>query len=460
MKLPVCCVFWLLAIAKAASAGEPSCTYHDTLFDIGLAKVLNSTQFDALALADIRQTFGGFYEVNVRLHSGTLYGLRNLRRAVRNCIMAEDNGVHVVLQVEGGPVHVNYRGYLTSTFKDARISVDVVIHHLDMALYAREPFPTNLELKVFALENSRARVRVSNLGSSSFIFDIARRLSQESLEREVSSTVGPVLHKMSHQFLGMVELYAKNGTKIGDVMQPRPEPEFEPSFLVNIIASQLRNQDLGPEIFVPVLWQNTSALGIFDLCARRVILDAGLDPMIISDAPDATFGEQTLHISNVSVEGLANVHRGGDNFVKIEQCGLVARVALTFEKVKVQINGSKYWMPVQVDVDIQAFELFLNVTETNKTLHIEAYTLNFPVPVKWEAKVLTPFIGGAISNFGGLSDRSLSDEETKQLENMSRDYVERALVKVQKFITDPAGYMPWEDSIIDAYRRYNPEGSR
>lgn len=453
-------VCWLLAIARTASAEEPSCAYHDTLFDIGLAKVLNSTQFDALALADIRQTFGGFYEVDVRLHSGTLYGLRNLRRAVRNCILAEDNGVHVVLQVEGGPVHVSYRGSLRSTFKDARISVDVVINHLDMALYAREPFPSRLQVKVFALENSRARVRVNNLGSSSFIFDIARRLSQGSLEHEISQTVGPVLHKMTHQFFGMVELYAKNGTKIGDIMQPLPEPEFEPSFLVNIIASRLRNQDLGPEIFVPVLWENTSALGVFDLCARRVILGAGLDPLIITDAPEATFGEQTIQISNVSVEGLANVRRGGDNFVKIEQCGLVARAALTFENVKVQINGTKFWMPVMVDVDIEAFEVFLNVTETNKTLHIESYTLNFPVPVKWEAKVLTPLIGRAISNFGGLSDRSLSDEETKQLEDMSRDYVERALVKVQKFITDPAAYMPWEDSVVDAFRRYNPEERR
>ncbi|XP_077552734.1 uncharacterized protein LOC144167290 [Haemaphysalis longicornis] len=396
MELAACLLRWLLATATVASAEVTSCKHHDTLFDIGLAKVLNSTQFSALAVDEIWETFGGFYKAHVWLHSGALYGLRNLRRAVRNHISAEDNGVHVVLQVEGGPVHVTYQGRVRSALQSPRIMVDVYISHLDIALYAMEPFPARLQLKIFSSRNSRARVSVDTLGSSSLIFDIGRRLSQKSLEREVSNTVGPVLLNMSNQFLGMVELYAKNGTKIGDVMKPRLEPEFESSFLVNIIESRFRHQDLGPEIFEPVVWENTSALGIFHLCARRVILGAGLDPLIIADVPDATFGEQVLQISNVSVEGLANVRRGGDNFDKIEQCGLVALVALTFEKVKVQINGTKFWMPITVDVDIEAFEVLLNVTENNKTLSIDSYVLNFPVPVKWEAKVLTPLIGWEI----------------------------------------------------------------
>lgn len=451
--------FFLLVVGKSVAENDASCAYHDTLFDIGLAKVLNSTKFDAIALADVHERIGDWYEVNLRLYNGTFYYLKNLKRAARNSIRVTDDGIDVVFQVEGGPFEIIYnRGTVRSMLFDADISVGVLFWRINMALYVREPSPTHLALTAFALDNTPARVTVINEGEPSTLFSLVRQWKDEDITDKVSSELGSVLHKLAHQFLGMVELYAKNGTELGEVKQPRPQPEYEESFGVNMFAQRYRKEDIGPDIFIPIQWNNNSEWGIFDYCIKRIILKNGLDPLTLTDVSDITWNGRTYQISNVTITGLSYIRRGGDIFVSAEECGLVARVALFFQNIMVRIYAKTSGISGRLDAHVYGVNAVLDVREVNKTLQVVDYQLNFTMPVDTDKYILTPGIGPVVALFGGPARKRLTDDETTILEEASRRYIEAVALKVQEFIKDPAAYMPWDTSIIDAFRRYRNEG--
>lgn len=452
-------LFFLLAIGKSVAENGASCAYHDTLFDIGLAKVLSSTKFEAIPLPDIYERVGKWFKVWFRLHDGAFYSLSNLKRGAHNSIRVTDAGVDVVFQVEGEMFRVYYpRGHVRAPFLDTDISVDVYFPHISLALYVREPVPTQLTLAAFASDTKRAAVYVMNEGESSIVFDLGKQFKRDDIREEVTGKVGTVIHKLVHQFLGMVELYARNGTKLGDVKQPRPEPEYEASFFMNILRHQYRNEDIGPNMFHPIKWDNPSAWGIFDFCIKRVVLDNGLDPLSLTDVSDVTWNGRTFQILNVTVEGLQNIRRGGDNLVSAEKCGLDARIALFFEDIRVRIYAKTLGITGRLDTRVYGVNAVLGIHEFNKTLQVVDYQLNFTMPVDVDKYILTPGIGPIVSLFTGPTHRSLTEDETNTLEETTRRYIEAVVLKVEEFIKDPASYIPWDTSLMDAFRRYKNEG--
>lgn len=282
-------------------------------------------------------------------------------------------------------------------------------------------------------------------------------MKNDDIEKKVSGELGSMLHKLVYQFLGMVELYARNGTKIGDVKQPRPEPEYEASFLMNILRQRYRNEDIGPDMFHPTQWDNPSAWGIFDFCIKRIVLDNSLDPLSLSDVSDITWNGRTFQILNVTIQGLKNIRRGGENLISAEKCGLVARVALFFENIVVRIYAKTSGITGRLDTHVYGVNAELEIHEVNKTLQVVDYQLNFTMPVDTDKYILTPGIGPFVALFTGPTHRSLTEDETNTLEEASRRYIEAVVFKVQEFIKDPASYMPWDTSIIDAFRRYKNE---
>lgn len=452
-------LLFLLSIGKSVAENGASCAYHDTLFDIGLAKVLNSTKFEAIPLPDIYERVGKWFNVWIRLHDGAFYYLKNLKRGTRNSIRVTDAGVDVVFQVEGGMFRVYYpRGHVKAPFLDTDIRVDVYFPHISLALYVREPVPTHLTLEAFASETKQAAVIVINEGESSIVFDLGKQFKLDDIENKVTEEVGTVIHKLGHQFLGMVELYARNGTNLGDVKQPRPETEYTGDIFVNIFANRYRNEDIGPDIYNPITWNDTSAWGIFDFCIKRMVLHNGLDPLTLTDVSDITWNGRTFQILNVTVDGLINIRRGGDIFVSAEECGLVARVALFFQNIKVRIYAKSSVVTGRLDVHIYEVNAVLEVREVNKTLQVVDYQLNFTMPVDTDTYILTPLVGPIVAYFIGPPHKTLTEDETNTLEDASRRYIEAVVLKVEEFIKDPASYMPWDTSIMNAFRRYKNEG--
>ncbi|XP_070388511.1 uncharacterized protein [Dermacentor albipictus] len=439
----------LFTMTCAVLASDRPCEYGDALFDIGLAKVLSLPSFEAFPLQDIRRTFTKVFDFRVRLSQGKLWGLRNLKRDDRNFINATDSGVTALLQIEGGPLGVTYEGTVNSIPIDARVAVEVYIPRIELLIYVEEPSPNNLKLAELDFSAAPVTFQARQLDGPSLIFDFLHWLAEGSIERALNRNMGELVLGFVHQFLGQVELFATNGTKIGDVKKPRGDPVLTP---VWIISDHAFNSPLGP-------WQEPRKWGIFDHSIKRMILASKLDPAVFTDVDDVTWDGRLFQISNVAIDGLGNLDRGGDNYAVTERCGMSARVAIAINYIRVKLYATMVYPPLRLrmDVRITAVDVVLKVKETNKTIEIEDYQLTFPVPVEYDVYVLTPIIGPLFELFNGYMQRHLSEDEANKLEDHSRKYVERAIGTVTEFIKDPAPWMPWNNSIIDAYRAYREQ---
>lgn len=451
-------LFFVLAIGKSVGENDASCAHHDTLFDIGLEKVLKSTKFEAIPLPDINERIGDRFQILIKLYNGTFYYLKNLERGTHNSIRVTDAGIEVVLKVEGGMFRVYYpRGDLRSPILDRNISVDVYLPHVSLALYVREPVPTHLALEAFASDTKRTAVNVRNEGNRSIVFALANRWAYDNIRDKVTQKLDPVLQELVQHFLYMVELYARNGTKAGDGKHPIPEPEDEASH-INLFRQRYRVEDIHSDMFDPIHWEIPSAWGIFDYCIRRIVLDNGLDPLRLGNISNMTWASEPDTLFNVIVYGLSNIRRGGDIFVSAEDCGLVARVALLFHNITVQFTVKNYLLAARANIHAYEVNALLEVREVNKTLQVVDYKLNFTLPIDVDARILTPVIGPTLHHFGLPRRTRLTKHETAFIEDASRKHIEAAVLKVGEFIKDPAAYMPWDTSIIDAFRRYKNKG--
>ncbi|XP_077512252.1 uncharacterized protein LOC144123271 [Amblyomma americanum] len=206
---------------------------------MGLKKILASPLLENLPLDDIYEKFGDLYTVWVSLTKGRLSGLANLRRGHRNFLNATDCGLSTVLQVEGGPLVITYYGFARSALLDARFRLRIIIRHFKMTIYVKEPAPNKLSLQAFGFENGQPEVDISQLGSKNIFFSAAAWFAERSLKEKVGKALGPIVHNFAHQFVGMLELYAINGTAIGAEKHPREDPQYEPSLLVNLIGDQI-----------------------------------------------------------------------------------------------------------------------------------------------------------------------------------------------------------------------------
>ncbi|XP_077513886.1 uncharacterized protein LOC144124850 [Amblyomma americanum] len=446
------CLF-LLIVTCALAASDDSCAYHDTLFDIGLSKVLGLPGFEEFPLNDIRRTFTKFFDFRVRLSEGKLYGLSNLMRHERNFINVTDSGIAALFEIQGGPLRVSYRGSVQSVPVDAIVKVDIYIPRIEMMIYVEEPAPNRLTLTGLSFWNAPVSFRARQLDGSSIIFDLLNFLAEGSIEDALNDKMSTTVHEVVYQFLGMVELFARNGTKIGDVKKPLPDPVYTPGIILPGPGGSTSFADfpVGP-------WQDPSKWGVFDYSVKRIALASHLDPVTFTDVDDVTWGDRTFQINNVTVDGLAFLRRGGDNYARANRCGIAARVALAFENIRVQLYATTAPnIRLRMDVRIVALDAVIEVTETNKTINIVDYQLNFPVPLEYDVYVLTPVVGPAVEFFKGYMRRQLTEDEANKLEDSSKKYVDQAIFKITEFIKDPAPWMPWNNSIIEAYRKYSRE---
>lgn len=454
MKAVSCRIQLLLLMATCALAtGDDSCDYHDTLFDIGLSKVLGLPEFEEFPLPDIRRTFTKIFDFHVNLSNGKLGGLSNLMRGQTNFINATDAGITAHFEIKGGPLRVSYTGTVRSMPVDARVFVSIYIPRIEMMIYVNEPSPNNLSLEKLFFWPDPVTFRARQLDESSIIFDILHWLAEGSIEEALNSKMGATVHEVVYQFLGMVELFARNGTKIGDIKKPLPDPVYIPAIYIPEPGGSTSYSvfPLGP-------WQDPSKWGVFDYCVKRITLASDLDPLVLTDVSDFKWRDLTFQVTNLTMDGLAFLRRGGDNFARAEQCGIAARVALAFENINVRAYATTTSLRLRFDARIIAVDAVIEVTEINKTISIADYQLTFPVPLEYDIYVLTPVVGPVLDVWkGGLTRRHLTEDETEVLEKMSKKYVEQAILEVAEFIKDPAPWMPWNNSVIEAYRRYSME---
>ncbi|KAL1416112.1 hypothetical protein MTO96_028243 [Rhipicephalus appendiculatus] len=222
---------FLLAIL-ATSAADRSCNDGDTLFDIGLARVLSMPSLEAFPLEDIRRTFTKIFDFHVRLSQGKLYGLSNLKRWERSYINATDSGITAHFKIDGGPLAVTYTGTVRSAPVDARVKVNIYIPRIELFIYAEEPAPNNLKLAELWFWAAPVTFRAHQLDGSSLVFDFLHWLAESRIEKAINDKMGELIVEVVHQFLGKVELFARNGTKIGEIKKPREDPSFIPVFVL------------------------------------------------------------------------------------------------------------------------------------------------------------------------------------------------------------------------------------
>lgn len=449
-------VLYFCSASFALSAADSCYNQDNTLLDIGIAKVLGMPSFQEFPLDDIRRTFTKLFAFHVRLSQGKLYGLPSFKRWDRSYINATDSGITALLKIQGGPLQVSYTGTVRSIPVDARVDVNIYIPWIGLFIYVEEPQPNNLQLAELRLRSDRVTFRVNQLDGDSLVFDLLRLLAEGRIGEAIRDKMGEIMTEVVHQFLGKVELFARNGTKFGEIKKPRTDATFTPVFVLPGMLERLypSNNPLGP-------WDDPSKWGIFDYSVKRMMVASKLDPVVFTDVNDVSWDDWSFHILNVTVDGLANLRRGGDNYAVADRCGLNARVHLTMENIKVQLYATTdilgLTLRLRIDVRIVGLDVLLKVKEKNKLMEIEDYQLTFPVPVEYDVYVLNPVVGPLLQLLNGYTKRSLTEDEANKLEDHSKKYLERAIATVTEFIKDPAPWMPWDNSIIDAYRRYIEE---
>lgn len=70
------------------------------------------------------------------------------------------------------------------------------------------------------------------------------------------------------------------------------------------------------------------------------------------------------------------------------------------------------------------------------SLEIVNYQLNFTAPVNLTATPLGT-VGSVVNFFGGVPERTLAQDELKQLKNASKKYFQQVVNNIALFIADP-----------------------
>ncbi|KAH6938563.1 hypothetical protein HPB50_010576 [Hyalomma asiaticum] len=338
------------------------CNQDNTLFDIGIAKVLSMPSFREFPLDDIRRTFTKIFDFHVRLSQGKLYGLPSFKRWDRSFINATDSGITALLRIHGGPLEVSYTGTVHSIPVDARVDVNIYIPWIGLFIYVEEPEPNSLRLAELRLSTDRVTFRVNKLDGDSLLFDFLRWLAEGRIGEAVRDNMGEIMTEVVHQFLGKIELFARNGTKFGDIKKPRADATFTPVFVLPGTLDRIypSNNPLGP-------WDDPSKWGIFDYSVKRMAVASKLDPVVFTDVNDVSWNDWSFHIWNVTVDGLAYLRRGGDNYAVADRCGLNARVHLAMENIKVQLYATTDifggTLRLRIDVRIVGVDVLLKVKE-------------------------------------------------------------------------------------------------
>ncbi|KAH6938564.1 hypothetical protein HPB50_010577 [Hyalomma asiaticum] len=222
------------------------------------------------------------------------------------------------------------------------------------------PSPNKLSLAELWFWSAPVTFSARELGGSRLWFKILHLLAESSIEKALRDKMGEMVVEVVHQFLGKVELYAINGTKFGEIKKPREDPTFTPGFVLpgTLGSVSPSNNPLRP-------WQDPSKWGIFDYSVKRMTFASKLDPLVITDVDDIVLKDRIFHIINVTVDGLGNLRRGGDNYAVADRCGINARVHLAMENIKVKLYATTGSLPVQLrmDVRINAIDVVLKVKE-------------------------------------------------------------------------------------------------
>ncbi|XP_050043399.1 uncharacterized protein [Dermacentor andersoni] len=450
-------MFLLAATTCAAVAPDNSCDDRQrrhTLFDVGLTRVFGMSSFRALRLEEVRQTFTKFFTFRVWLWDGKLQGLQNIRRLERNFMNVTDSGVVAHFEIHGGPLVVTYTGTLRSVLMDARVNVDIYVPQIYMSLYVEEPSPNDLRVTYFRFWAAPVNFTAHKIRGSTIVFDLFMSVARSSIEKAIDKEISAMMRQIVQKFVSKVKLFALDGTTLGGLPKQQPVPAYTSAISFPKPGASASSSD------IPLgQWQDTSKWGIFDHIVKRIVLNSRLDPIVFNDVDDVALQGWNFLISNVTVEGLRHIRRGSDNYAAVKPCGIDARVALSFENVRVHIFAStqRPQVPLRVDATIQAVEVILQVKENNSTIEVEDYQLGFPVPLEYEVHVQGSILGRLFRLFNGHMRRLLTADEAKCLETVSKKYINKAIVEVTEFIKDPAPWMPWNNSIIEAYSRYRDQ---
>ncbi|XP_054932115.1 uncharacterized protein [Dermacentor andersoni] len=449
----------LAAVTQAAAPPDNWCgdrQHRHTLFDIGLTRVFGMSSFRDFQLEEIHQTFRKFCSFRVWLWDGKLRGLRNIIRGERNFINVTDSGVVAHFEIHGGPLAVAYTGTIRSVLMDARVRVAVYIRQIYMRIYVEESSPNDLRVTHFSFWADPVEFSASKIRGSRVVFDLLLSVARSSIEKAIDRGMNAMMLQIVEKFVSKVELFAMDGTPLQGIPKEQPDPAYTSAISVPTPGANASSSDfpLGQR-------QDTSKLGIFDHIVKRIVLKSRLDPIVFNDVDDVAWQGWNFLISNVTVEGLRHMRRGSDNYAAVKPCGIDARVALSFENLHVQIYAStqRPQVPLRVDAIIQAVDVILQVKENNSTIEIEDYQLSFPVPLEYEVHVQGSILGRLFRLFNGHMRRLLTADEAKSLETVSKKYINKAIVEITEFIKDPAPWMAWNNSIIEAYSRYRDQQS-
>lgn len=431
------------------SGAAHQCNYGRTLFDIGLEKVLGMASFRDFPLEDIRRTYTKVFDYRLHLYQGKLNGLSNLKRWDRSYINATDSGITAHLNIEGGPLEVTYIGTVNSVLIDANVKVSLYIPRIEVFMYIEEPSPNDLTLAELWFWVAPVKFSAEELDKNRFWFKILHVLAESPIEKAVRDKMGQMVVEVVHQFLGKLELFARNGTRIGEIKKAREDPSFIPVLVFpgsEEIISPSKNP-LGP-------WKDPSKWGIFDYSIKRMVLSLNLEPQVFTDVGDIAFQGWPVHITNVTLHGLSFIRRGGDNYAVADSCGIKAQVHLAMENIRAVAYGTAKGHRLRIDLRVIEVYLVIKVKEVNSTIEIEDYQLTFLAPFEYDVYVFTPILGPLAKIIYRLSGRHSSEVEEKMLKEWLLGYLKHPMATVTEFIKDPAPWMPWNSSIIDAYRRY------
>ncbi|KAL1416110.1 hypothetical protein MTO96_028241 [Rhipicephalus appendiculatus] len=266
------------------------------------------------------------------------------------------------------------------------------------------------------------------MNGSSLMFDFLHWLAQSRIEGAIVEDMTDAIAAMVYHFLGHVQLFARNGTKIGEIKHPREDPTYIPGFFLPGRGGLCYSDyPLGP-----------SKSGIFDCTIWRMTMASKLDPLVLTDMDNVIWGGSPFHITNVTVRGLSNLRRAGDNYAVADRCGISARVALAMENIRVQLYATldSPAVRLRMDVRIMGVDVVLKVKETGKTIQVEDYQLNFTTPLEYDVHVLTPIFGELVAS-GLLMRRRLTEDETNILEYLSRKYLEQEGRKYARILSSP-----------------------
>ncbi|KAH6939539.1 hypothetical protein HPB50_019221 [Hyalomma asiaticum] len=397
-----------------------ACNLHESIFDKGLRKLLDSDRFSEIALPNFMKSVNdGLLNVRVGFSDGTLHGLSSIRRRGEGSLHVEESGrSRLTFHIAGGPLEAYYAAGIRAWFMRAALDLRARIQRFQASFTVKEPL---IQQKVGeALVRELRKLAAETLGA-------VKLYAVASAERTVREEDSPATRAWKNGYNAVSSV-------LNLIEGGRSHRRYSNAY------SRSTGRTTGQRLD-PYRARRQRQIGVFEGCLKTLVVSTGFEPAALPDDLEApTFSVGKLNDINGNVTGISNVSVHGASWTSVDDCGIRARFDLVFRDVRVSATASyrAFFVSKSVafEMEIPEVEVILEVQEAEDALRVTTYDVTFTANVTVTSSV-PGAVGSVVNFFGGLPNMTLGDGDLELLKSSSRTYVQRIADAIAGFIADP-----------------------